>query len=183
MKKIMRRLCIIGDIDISNQNLKSEAVEFAKSMVLNNIGLVYTGYSTSLIKQMVQTLIKRNGNITFVSLTFNNNLKQNTNKCNKYYEIRDIHEYKMLLFNISDGFVILPSGTRVLEIVMEYLTWMQRVSNPKPVYIVNTDGFWTPLIKMFSHMAQEHFLTNNFNNRYVLINDMKTILQNFKNHL
>ena len=71
---------------------------------------------------------------------------------------RDMHERKRIMFERSDAFVTLPGGIGTLEEVVEQLSWVQLERHRKPIAIVNINGFWNPLLKLFDHLRERRFL-------------------------
>jgi uncharacterized protein (TIGR00730 family) len=69
-----------------------------------------------------------------------------------------MHQRKKLMFDKSDAFVALPGGIGTLEELVEQLTWAQLGRHNKPIVLANIDGFWTPLLALFTHMREEGFI-------------------------
>ena len=65
--------------------------------------------------------------------------------------VDDMHERKMLMFQRSDAFVVLPGGVGTLEEVVELLSWRRLELHAKPVVFYNPGGFWAPLFALFQH--------------------------------
>lgn len=65
--------------------------------------------------------------------------------------VTTMHERKMLMFESSDAFVVLPGGIGTLEEVVELLSWRRLELHRKPVVFYNPDGFWEPLFRLFQH--------------------------------
>lgn len=70
---------------------------------------------------------------------------------------QDMHERKKIMFMNSDAIVVLPGGAGSLDEMFEVLTWRQIGLHEKPIYLVNTDGYWTPLLVLIDHIIAEGF--------------------------
>jgi len=57
----------------------------------------------------------------------------------------------------SDAFVVLPGGAGSLDELFEVLTWRQLGLHEKPIYIVNTEGYWTPLKQLMNNITGRGF--------------------------
>ncbi len=68
-----------------------------------------------------------------------------------------MQERKRILFTRADAFVVLPGGFGTLEEFMEVLTLKQLGYHDKPVALVNTDGYYDPLVSLFEHFFDERF--------------------------
>jgi uncharacterized protein (TIGR00730 family) len=69
-----------------------------------------------------------------------------------------MHERKRLMFERSDAFVALPGGIGTLEELVEQLTWQQLGRHSKPILLANINGFWEPLLDLFTHMRATEFI-------------------------
>ena len=93
-----------------------------------------------------------------------------------------MHERKKMMYDKSDGFVILPGGIGTLDECFEVLTWCQldQIKN-KNVGILNFDGYWNPLIFLIKHLIEEEFMTSdnlNYFEEIKNINEFKKYLKN-----
>lgn len=70
----------------------------------------------------------------------------------------DIHSRKRRMAEMSDAAVALPGGCGTLEELLEIITWKQLGLYEKPVIILNTGGYYDPLLQMLSNAAKEHFM-------------------------
>ena len=93
-----------------------------------------------------------------------------------------MHERKKMMYDKSDGFVILPGGVGTLDECFEVLTWCQlnQIKN-KNVCILNLEGYWNPLIFLIKHLIDEEFMASDNLNYFKEIknfNDFKKFLKN-----
>jgi uncharacterized protein (TIGR00730 family) len=65
--------------------------------------------------------------------------------------VTSMHERKMLMFERSDAFVVLPGGIGTLEEIIELLSWRRLDLHRKPIVFHNPDGFWDPLFALLRH--------------------------------
>ena len=69
--------------------------------------------------------------------------------------VTSMHERKMMMFERSDAFVVLPGGIGTLEEIVELLSWQRLGLHQKPVVFYNPRGFWDPLFELFHHTIRE----------------------------
>jgi uncharacterized protein (TIGR00730 family) len=74
------------------------------------------------------------------------------------YVTRSMHERKMGMADRADAFVALPGGVGTFEELFEVLTWAQLGIHNKPVALLNTAGFYDPLLALLDHAVAERFL-------------------------
>lgn len=69
-----------------------------------------------------------------------------------------MHSRKMTMASMSCAAVALPGGIGTLDELAEIMTWHQLGLFKGPVIIVNTDGYYDPLLDMFRRMADLDFM-------------------------
>lgn len=74
-----------------------------------------------------------------------------------YVVTETMHERKKVMFMNCDAVAILPGGAGSLDELFEVLTWRQLGLHEKPVYLVNTNDYWAPLMQLLSHICQHGF--------------------------
>ncbi|TVP71746.1 MAG: TIGR00730 family Rossman fold protein [Rhodobacteraceae bacterium] len=68
-----------------------------------------------------------------------------------------MHERKKVMFTNSDAIVVLPGGAGTLDEFFEVLTWRQIGLHTKPVFLLDIDGFWQPLLALVDHVIAQGF--------------------------
>lgn len=69
----------------------------------------------------------------------------------------NMHERKKVMFMNSDAVVVLPGGAGSLDEFFEVLTWRQLELHARPIILVNTDGYWGPLVDLLHHVVDQGF--------------------------
>jgi uncharacterized protein (TIGR00730 family) len=72
--------------------------------------------------------------------------------------VESMHQRKALMAELSDGFIALPGGYGTLDEFCEILTWTQLGLERKPIGILNHQGYYDHLLKLFDHAVAEQFL-------------------------
>ena len=72
--------------------------------------------------------------------------------------VHSMHERKALMADLADAFLALPGGYGTFEEFCEMLTWTQLGIQQKPCGLLNVEGYYDGLLKMFDHAVEEHFL-------------------------
>ena len=83
----------------------------------------------------------------------------------------NMHERKKVMFMNSDAIVVLPGGAGSLDEFFEVLTWAQIGLHEKPIFLLNTDGYWQPLIQLLDHVIFHGFADISVANHFVVVND------------
>jgi uncharacterized protein (TIGR00730 family) len=74
-----------------------------------------------------------------------------------YVVTETMHERKKVMFMNADAIVVLPGGGGSLDEFFEVLTWRQLGLHRKPIFIVNTAGYWDPLLALMARIIAEGF--------------------------
>ena len=69
----------------------------------------------------------------------------------------DMHERKKVMYMNSDAIVVLPGGAGSLDELFEVLTWRQLGLHAKPILLLDTEGYWQPLLALLRHLVTEGF--------------------------
>jgi hypothetical protein len=69
----------------------------------------------------------------------------------------DMHERKKVMFMNSDAIVVLPGGAGSLDEFFEVLTWRQIGLHVKPIFLLDTAGYWQPLLALLDHVIATGF--------------------------
>ena len=70
----------------------------------------------------------------------------------------DMHQRKQMMSDMADAVIALPGGVGTLEELLETLTWCQLGLVQVPVIILNTLGYYDPLLAMLRHAIDEGFM-------------------------
>ena len=72
--------------------------------------------------------------------------------------VNDMHERKQTMAKLSDAVIALPGGCGTLEELLEVITWKQLGLYLNPIILLNTKGYFTPLLEMMQRAVDEHFM-------------------------
>lgn len=68
-----------------------------------------------------------------------------------------MHERKKVMFMNANAVVVLPGGAGSLDEFFEVLTWRQIGLHEKPIFLLDIDGYWQPLIQLLKHTVAQGF--------------------------
>jgi uncharacterized protein (TIGR00730 family) len=69
----------------------------------------------------------------------------------------NMHERKKVMFMNCDAVAVLPGGAGSLDEFFEVLTWRQLGLHDKPIYLLNVEGYWDPLLALVDHVIAQGF--------------------------
>ena len=83
-----------------------------------------------------------------------------------------MHERKKVMFMNADAIVVLPGGAGSLDEFFEVLTWAQIGLHRKPILLLNSDGYWQPLLALLDHIIAEGFADPSIRGLFRSVPDM-----------
>ena len=155
----MKRICVFcGSSQGSRPEYGAAAEEMAAELVRRKIGLVYGGGNVGLMDIAADAMLRAGDEVVGVIPEHLMALEVGHKGLTKLHVVNSMHERKALMADLSDAFVALPGGFGTLEEYCEVVTWTQLGLHAKPCGILNVLGFYSPLLTMFDHAAEERFL-------------------------
>ena len=92
-----------------------------------------------------------------------------------YIVTETMQERKKIMFMNCDAVVLLPGGAGSLDEIFEILTWRQLGLHTKPVFILNIDDYWSPLLKLFDHIIAEGFAQDTLQDYFTVLPDTNAL--------
>lgn len=159
MKKKIHTLCVYcGSATGISPNYANAARELAACMVQNEIALVYGGGHVGLMGIIADAVLDAGGTVTGVIPQALLDTEVGHTRLSRLIVVKDMHERKAMMAELSGGFIAMPGGIGTLEELFEALTWAQLGFHDKPVGLLNPIGFFDGLIDFVHHLVAQGFL-------------------------
>jgi uncharacterized protein (TIGR00730 family) len=97
--------------------------------------------------------------------------------------VKNMHERKTLMSELSDGFIALPGGAGTLEEIFEQWTWAQLGIHLKPCAFYNVEGFYDDLIKFIQLTTEKEFTRARFTDALINSSSIEDILNQFETYV
>lgn len=133
------------------------ARELGAQMAARGIRLVFGGGHIGLMGEVANQVLAAGGQVTGIIPHFLNDLEVGHKNVTELITVESMHERKHLMFTKSDAFVILPGGLGTLDECMEIITWKQLQIHTRPIVILDVDGYWRSLKKLFQDLVAGDF--------------------------
>jgi len=150
---------------------ENEAKVLAALLIKNDYGLVYGGGSIGLMGVLADEMMAQGGEVIGIIPKKIYDWEVGHTGITKLVVVRDMHERKARMAKLADGFIALPGGIGTLEEIIEILTWKQLGYHQKPCVIVNTNGYYDPLIAFLDQAIYSGFLKDKFRNDLLIANN------------
>lgn len=177
----MKSLCVYcGSSFGSSPDYADAARALAKAMVDDNIALVYGGGNVGLMGVIADEIMRLGGKATGVIPTALLEKEVGHRTLTQLHVVKDMHERKAMMAELSDGFIAMPGGIGTLEELFEVLTWSQLGFHNKPIGLLNVHGFYDDLIKFLQHLVAQGFLRPEHASLMMHEPDTTALLHRFK---
>ena len=154
-----RRICVFcGSSPGARPDYENAAVALGKTLAEAGIGLVYGGGKVGLMGAIADTVMEAGGEVIGVIPEGLFGPKVDHPDISELRYVADMHERKALMYELSDGFVVLPGGLGTLEEFAEAITWVQIGLHDKPIGILDVAGFYTNLLAFLNHARDEQLI-------------------------
>lgn len=134
------------------------ARELARQLVAHNIALVYGGGKVGLMGVVADAVMRLGGEVTGVIPEALMKWEVGHHGLTRLHVVKDMHERKAMMAQLSDGFIAMPGGLGTLEELFETLTWAQLGFHDKPVGLLNVAGFYDGLLSFMQQMVSQGFV-------------------------
>jgi uncharacterized protein (TIGR00730 family) len=120
--------------------------------------LVYGGASRGLMGVLADAVMNAGGQVIGVMPQTLVHMEIAHPKVTELKIVPDLHVRKSTMATLADAFIALPGGAGTLEELLEMITWLQLGLHNKPIALLNTEGYYDPLVQLFEASVREQFI-------------------------
>lgn len=142
----------------TDSQFKRDAAAVGRMLAKNGIRMVFGGGDVGLMGTVATAALKNNGTVIGVSTDDVIAMQEPAHAEIELQVVDGVNERKQIMFDESDAFIILPGGIGTLNELTDILTMQQIGETTKPLFFLNTNGFWNPLTRLMRHMQKMGFI-------------------------
>ncbi|RPD47598.1 TIGR00730 family Rossman fold protein [Hymenobacter sediminis] len=142
----------------TNELYTQQAQEMGRVMAERGMTLVYGGGRVGLMGAVADSVLAHGGQVIGVIPDFLVAKEVEHRGVTELHIVKSMHERKLMMADLAEGFVAMPGGFGTLEELFEVLTWGQLGLHKKPVALLNVAGFYDHLLRALDHMSDEGLL-------------------------
>lgn len=155
----MRRLCVFCGSSAGGRPEYAEAArQFGGLMARHGLGLVYGGGHIGLMGVLADAVLQGGGEVIGVIPQALVDRELAHAGLTELRVVGTMHQRKALMADLADGFAALPGGFGTGDELFEILTWAQLGLHARPIGLLNTVGYFDPLLAWLDCMVAEQFL-------------------------
>jgi len=154
-----------------NPIFTQHAIELGNLLAKNNITLIYGGANIGIMGAIADSTMRNGGKVTGIIPKVLVDWERKHEEITELIITEDMHDRKKIIYERSDAVLVLPGGFGTLDELFETITWNQLSIHEKHVFILNSGGFYTHIIRHIEQMKEEHFLYGEAIKRITVINE------------
>ena len=158
----MKTVCLFcASMDGKDSNYKIEANNIGDILLKHNYSLLYGGGILGLMGVAAKSAKKKGVKIISIFPEYLDEPGIIFSKSQKVIKTKNILERKKKMIELSDIFVCLPGGIGTLDEITEVLSTAALGEHSKPIFLINTNNFWSPFMNLLDHMEKNKFIRIN----------------------
>lgn len=153
-----KSVCVYCGSRSGNRPAYAEAArETGRMLARNRWRLVYGAGDVGLMGEVARAAMAE-GAETFGVIPQNLVLREAGRRDLSTFVVTEtMHERKKVMFMNADAILVLPGGGGSLDEFFEVITWRQLGMHEKPILLLNTEGYWDPLVVLIERIVAEGF--------------------------
>ena len=171
-----------GSSEGNDPKIISEAYALGKTLAQQNTTLVYGAAKIGIMGKVAQGAIDNGGDVIGVIPVFLKTKEIVHTELTELITTDNMHDRKILMYEKSDGFMIIPGGFGTMDEFFEITTWGQLGLHTKPIGILNTNGYYDALIAQCKTMVKRGFLKQENFDAVVVDNTIDGLLYKMNNY-
>ena len=169
----VRSVCVYcGSSESTNPAYHDLATRFGAALAKRNLRMVYGGGSIGLMGRCAEAARAGGAQVLGVMPKFLQAREIPLAEV-PHRMVDTMHERKMVMFQESDAFVVLPGGIGTLEEAVEVLSWRRLDLHDKPVVFLSEDDFWTPFFELVQHTIDAKLTPSSFAASYAHVHSIE----------
>lgn len=178
----MKSIAVFCGASLGNdEQIVSTAYTLGETLAKQNITLVYGAAKIGIMGQVANGATDANGTTIGVIPEFLKTKEIVHNKLSELIVTTNMHDRKVLMYEKSDGFMIIPGGFGTMDEFFEIATWGQLGLHTKPIGILNINGYYDALIAQCDTMVARGFLKQEHRDAIVIDITIEGLLEKMNN--
>ncbi len=165
-----------------NPVFAEQAELLGRELVKHGYGIVYGGGNVGLMGAVADSVLDAGGEVIGVIPEFLSLKELEHLAITQVHRVKTMSERKDMMNELCDGVITLPGGFGTLDEYFEMLTLGQLSQHKKGVALLNTEGYYDPLIKMVDNMIDNGFLKDEYRDIFIVDKQVIPLISKIKNY-
>jgi uncharacterized protein (TIGR00730 family) len=142
----------------NDPRLAAAAELVGRTLAEQGYAVLYGGGNSGLMGSVARAARDAGGYVIGVQPNFLDALEPPTQGLSEFYVVDSMHTRKQMMYEKSDGFLVLPGALGTFDEFFEIYTWAQLGLHGKPVAVLNVDGYYDLLLAFLDQCAERGVL-------------------------
>ena len=170
-------VCVFcGSRSGKNPAYAADATALGQRLAAAGLRLVYGAGDIGLMGLVARAAQEAGGDTFGVIPTHLLDLEVGKQDLTRFIVTETMHERKKVMVMNADAIVLLPGGAGSLDEFWEVLTWAQLGLHAKPIFVLNTAGYWDKLIALLDHVIAEGFADDSLRDLLTITADIDEVM-------
>lgn len=156
--KVRRVAVYCGSANGSDPAYLAEAKALGEAIARARLGMVYGGASVGLMGAAADAALAGGAEVIGILPQVLSGSEIAHRGLTRLEMVATMHERKARMVKLADAFLMLPGGYGTLDEMMEIVTWKQLRLHAKACVLINTAGYWDPLLAFLDRAVAAGFL-------------------------
>ena len=152
------------------------------SLAKSNIGIIYGGAKVGIMGALAKGALNEGGKVIGIIPYFLETKEVAHDGLTQMITVQTMHERKLKMNEMADGFIILPGGYGTMEEFFEVLTWGQLGLHQKPIGILNVGGYYDALIHLFETMLAKELIGKNHMKMILISSSIDDLMEKMRTY-
>jgi uncharacterized protein (TIGR00730 family) len=159
VRPVERAVCVYcASSRSSHPDYRTAAYRLGEVLAAAGLGIVYGGGAVGSMGALADGALGKGGRVVGILPRFMADLEWGHRGLNELELVEDMRSRKHLMLTRSDAAIALPGGSGTLEELLEAITLKRLGLYLKPIVLVNTRGFFAPLLTLLGQAVEERFM-------------------------
>jgi uncharacterized protein (TIGR00730 family) len=156
---IERAVCVYcASSRIAHPDYRAAAHRLGEVLARQGIGIVYGGGAVGSMGALADGALSAGGRVIGILPRFMADLEWGHRGLTDLQLVEDLRTRKHMMLTLSQAAIALPGGSGTLEELLEAITLKRLGLYLNPIVMVNTRGFFTPLLDVLARAVDERFM-------------------------
>ena len=179
----MKSICVYcGSSPGTDPRFLEEAIRGGRQIADAGLTLVYGGGKVGLMGAVADAALAAGGRVVGVMPEDLVNQEIAHKGLSELHVVKSMHERKLKMAELSDGFLCLPGGPGTFEEIFEQWTWALLGIHAKPCGFVNVAGYYDLMRQTIQQMADNGFIGQTYVDMLVYAETTPQVLDAFRGY-
>jgi uncharacterized protein (TIGR00730 family) len=142
----------------SHPDYRAAARRLGEVLAAEKLTVIYGGGAVGSMGALADGALAAGGRVIGILPRFMSDLEWGHRGLSELQLVEDMRTRKHLMLTRSQAAIALPGGSGTLEELLEAITLKRLGLYLNPIVLVNTRGFFTPLLHVLDRAVDEHFM-------------------------